>query len=83
VTQSHQPARGALSYSFCGKTEAQVLRLFTGPRALICNECVALLARLLTDDERAGGPPPPPDKGTSFIGPWRPTPHQRSKASKR
>jgi ATP-dependent Clp protease ATP-binding subunit ClpX len=66
-----------LRCSFCGKDQAAVRRLFAGPRALICNECVALLAADLTEEDRAGGPPPP--GRAPFIGPWKPIPHKITK----
>ena len=35
--------------SFCGKTQAQVARILSGPNAYICNECVALCSNLLNE----------------------------------
>ena len=36
--------------SFCGKPHGQVRRLFSGPQAFICNECVSLTADLLASE---------------------------------
>ncbi len=36
--------------SFCGKTQAQVQRILSGPNAYICNECVELCATLLDEN---------------------------------
>ncbi len=38
--------------SFCGKTQAQVKRIMSGPNAYICNECIEICKDLL-DEERA------------------------------
>jgi hypothetical protein len=47
--------------SFCGKTEAEVERLITGPGVYICNECVEVCAELLAQEqerkEARGGDP--------------------------
>ncbi len=37
--------------SFCGKSEAQVNRMITGPGVRICDECVALCVHILGDDD--------------------------------
>ena len=39
-----------LRCSFCGKTERQVAKLVAGPRVYICDECVAIAAKLMQDD---------------------------------
>ncbi len=36
--------------SFCGKTQAQVQRILSGPNAYICNECVDLCSSLLDEN---------------------------------
>ena len=36
--------------SFCGKTQAQVQRILSGPEAFICNECVDLCSSLLDEN---------------------------------
>lgn len=38
--------------SFCGKSESDAERLFAGPRAYICDECVRLLYDVLTEDPK-------------------------------
>lgn len=50
--------------SFCGKTQAQVQRILSGPNAYICNECVALCSSLLEEDmyEPTESPLETPDK---------------------
>ncbi len=35
--------------SFCGKTQAQVQRILSGPKAYICNECVELCSSILQE----------------------------------
>lgn len=42
--------------SFCAKPESQVKQLIRGPHARICNECIELSARLLTDPSSDGRP---------------------------
>jgi len=42
-----------LSCSFCGKRESEVAKLVAGPRVYICDACVAIASRLMSDD--AGG----------------------------
>ena len=49
---------GSLSCSFCGKTQAQVARLFTGSGVHICDECIIACAEALA--EHAPGTPPEP-----------------------
>jgi len=55
-----------LHCSFCGKNEAEVLKLVAGPRVYICDGCVAIASRLMEggshDDDR------PHTAGTSV---WR------------
>ena len=36
--------------SFCGKSQAQVQRILSGPNVYICNECVALCSTLLQEN---------------------------------
>jgi ATP-dependent protease Clp ATPase subunit len=46
-----------LRCSFCRKTETEVLKLVAGPRVYICDECVAVAARMMeggSDDDRPG-----------------------------
>ncbi len=37
--------------SFCGKTSDEVDRMFAGPSAYICNECVSLCGEILDEEE--------------------------------
>ena len=38
--------------SFCGKRHDEVVKLFEGPKAVICNECVALCNEILKSEEK-------------------------------
>jgi hypothetical protein len=38
-----------LRCSFCGKSNSEVAKLIAGPSVLICDECVYLCARIVTD----------------------------------
>ncbi len=42
--------RKLLCCSFCGRDEATVSKLVAGPRVYICDECVALAARIMQSD---------------------------------
>jgi ATP-dependent protease Clp ATPase subunit len=61
--------------TFCGKSDAEVARLFAGPGAMICNECVRLLAAELDRD----GEPPPSPRAPVTQGPWKPIPHAKGR----
>ncbi|MBQ3181211.1 MAG: ATP-dependent Clp protease ATP-binding subunit ClpX, partial [Clostridia bacterium] len=39
-----------LRCSFCGKNENEVVRMFEGPNAFICNECISLCNRYMGDN---------------------------------
>jgi len=39
-----------LRCSFCRKNNSEVLKLVAGPRVYICDECVAIASRLMSDD---------------------------------
>jgi len=39
--------RKHLTCSFCGKGEAEVVKLVAGPKVFICDECVATASRLM------------------------------------
>ena len=41
---------GALSCSFCGKSQAQAKKLIAGPAVYICDECVALCNDIIAED---------------------------------
>ncbi|MET9269973.1 ClpX C4-type zinc finger protein [Kribbella sp. NPDC003557] len=43
--------------SFCGKTADEVQRLIAGPGVFICNECVELCERVLSEQPIASFPP--------------------------
>ena len=50
--------RGLNRCSFCGKDQAHVRRLISGPGVFICDGCVALCNQVISD-----GPPPAPHRG--------------------
>jgi ATP-dependent protease Clp ATPase subunit len=47
--------------SFCGKPRGEVVKLIAGPRAFICNECVAICRHAIDQDKAAGSPGPQPE----------------------
>lgn len=46
----NKPTTSTFKCSFCGKTQNEVKRLFTGTSACICNECVALCKDVSRED---------------------------------
>jgi hypothetical protein len=46
-----------LRCSFCRKSEAEVLKLVAGPRAYICDACVAVASRIMNDPHADNQPP--------------------------
>jgi len=38
---------GALTCSFCGKAQAQVVKLIAGPGVYICDECISLCNEII------------------------------------
>jgi ribosomal protein S14 len=44
------PYAGSDRCSWCGKTEAEVKKLITGPGVQICDECVRFCALILRDE---------------------------------
>jgi hypothetical protein len=44
------PYAGSDRCSWCGKTEAQVKKLITGPGVQICDECVRFCTLILRDE---------------------------------
>jgi ATP-dependent Clp protease ATP-binding subunit ClpX len=52
---------GALSCSFCGKSQNEVKKLIAGPSSVyICNECIDICIEIISDDaqrEAAAGSP--------------------------
>ena len=57
--------KSRLSCSFCGKSAAEVSKLVAGPHVYICDECVAIANRIMSDSET---PPAPQPTKPSF---WR------------
>ena len=43
-------ARRRLACSFCRRSNEEVAKLVAGPRVYICDECVAIAARIMQDD---------------------------------
>jgi len=39
-----------LKCSFCGKDESEVAKLVAGPKVFICDECVNIAVRLMSED---------------------------------
>lgn len=50
-------ADNVLRCSFCGKTRDEVERLIAGPGVFICDECVQLCERVLSDQPLPSFPP--------------------------
>lgn len=46
-----------LRCSFCGKNEAEVSKLVAGPRAYICDKCVAIARQIMSDSHDDSQPP--------------------------
>jgi hypothetical protein len=46
-----------LRCSFCRKNETEVLKLVAGPRAYICDECVAIASRIMNGPDEDHQPP--------------------------
>ena len=46
-----------LRCSFCGKNETEVLKLVAGPRVYICDGCVAIASRIMSDPRDENQPP--------------------------
>src|SRR5438105_2704223 len=47
-----------LKCSFCGKSQDQVAKLVAGPRVFICDECTAIVVRIINEDETSVGKRP-------------------------
>lgn len=56
-TRKHPP--GTMFCSFCGKSQHDVRKLIAGPAVFVCNECVALCAKIIdeTPDKDPATPP--------------------------
>lgn len=50
--------RKLLRFSFCGKKETEVSKLVAGPKVYICDECVAVAARILQGETPSNFPVP-------------------------
>jgi len=48
--------------SFCGKSEADVVKLVAGPRVFICDACMALAGKLM-EESSSGHPARAPESG--------------------
>ena len=40
-----------LHCSFCGKSETEVTKLVAGPRVYICDSCVTIASRIISDSQ--------------------------------
>jgi ATP-dependent protease Clp ATPase subunit len=47
---SHTASDAALSCSFCGKSQFNVVKLVAGPGVFICNECVELCNQIIAEE---------------------------------
>jgi hypothetical protein len=45
-----------LACSFCGKGEAEVAKLVSGPRVYICDQCAAEAVRIMNSSDGTDGP---------------------------
>ena len=45
-----------LHCSFCGKSETEVAKLVAGPRVYICDSCVAIASRIISDSQGQSQP---------------------------
>lgn len=45
-----------LRCSFCGKSEDEVSKLVAGPKAYICDECVAIAVRIMRENSLSDVP---------------------------
>lgn len=50
-----------LACSFCGKSQAQVVKLIAGPGVYICNECIDLCNEIIQEEVGHGGRTARPD----------------------
>ena len=41
--------------SFCGKSEAEVVKLIAGPGVFICDQCVDLCQEIIAEELSGGG----------------------------
>jgi len=59
--------RRRLACSFCGKGAAEVAKLVAGPKAYICDACVAAASRIMQES----GPSPRDVQPSCLLGVWR------------
>ena len=45
-----------LHCSFCGKNETEVAKLVAGPRVYICDSCVTIASRIISDSQGGAEP---------------------------
>ena len=46
------------SCSFCGKSQAEVVKIIAGPGVFICDQCVDLCQRIIAEELSDGGERP-------------------------
>lgn len=55
--------RSRLACSFCGKSAAEVSKLVAGPKVYICDACVAIASRIMSEPGDGTPPESPPVSG--------------------
>ena len=50
------PKLRKLHCSFCGKSETEVAKLVAGPRVYICDSCVTIASRIISDSNGENQP---------------------------
>jgi hypothetical protein len=61
----------SLACSFCGKNASEVSKLVAGPKTYICDACVAMASRIMSDSGGETSSPQPsllPTRWQRFIG---------------
>ena len=60
----------SLACSFCGKSASEVSKLVAGPKVYICDACVAMASRIMSDSGGETSPQPslPPTRWRRLIG---------------
>lgn len=60
----------SLACSFCGKNASEVSKFVAGPKAYICDACVAMASRIMSDSGGETSPQPSllPTRWQRFIG---------------
>jgi ATP-dependent Clp protease ATP-binding subunit ClpX len=70
VTERKPPGRAPSACAFCGRRQAEVKRLVSGPKVAICGECVHLLGAIIEQEEsqeRSAKGLPKPEEIKAFL----------------